>query len=153
MRSIPIHSKKFIQITQGSIFENYKVVKEIGGGSAGIIIEAIHKQTGVRRAIKSVAKASMTSQEADRMFYEFDIIKQLDHPNIIKLYDIIEDRNTYHLVTELYTGGELFHKIVSDSNFCEKRAAEIMAQICTAIKYCHNSHVVHRDLKPENVLF
>ena len=67
----------------------------------------------------------MTAEEADRMFYEFNIIKNLDHPNILKLYEVIEDRTSYHIVTEYYTGGELFTKIVQTREFNEYRASEI----------------------------
>jgi calcium-dependent protein kinase len=72
------------------------------------------------------------------MFYEFDTIKQLDHPNVLKLYEVIEDRNRFHVITEMYTGGELFERIVkSDGNFSELDAAKYTYQICSAMKYCH----------------
>lgn len=69
--------------------------------------------------MKSVYKSSYTEEDATRMFYEFDTIKQLDHPNILKLYEVIDDRHKYHLVTELYTGGELFERICNEDGFTE----------------------------------
>ena len=124
-KSIPIHSRKFISISKGNMLEHYKFKEELGSGSMGTIILAEHRKTGLIRAIKTVYKASITSEEADRMFYEFNIIKNLDHPNILKLYEVIEDRTCYHIVTEFYNGGELFHKIVKAEEFSELRASEI----------------------------
>ena len=92
-------------------------------------------------------------EDAKLMFNEFETIKQLDHPNILKLYGVIEDSKKYHLVTDLYNGGELFERICNATSFCEKDAAKYMYQIFSAMKYCHSNKIVHRDLKPENILF
>lgn len=79
----------------------------------------------------------------------------MDHPNIIKLYEIFEDKKYYYLVTEHLTGGELFDKITDEEffeEFTESDAANIMEQLFSSINYLHSNDVVHRDLKPENLL-
>jgi calcium-dependent protein kinase len=79
----------------------------------------------------------------------------MDHPNIIKLFEIFEDKKYYYIITEFLTGGELFEKITDEefySDFTEKDAANLMEQVFTGINYCHSKSIVHRDLKPENVL-
>lgn len=79
----------------------------------------------------------------------------MDHPNIIKLYEIFEDKKYYYIIMEFLTGGELFEKITDEDfygDFTEKDAANIMQQVFRGINYCHTSDVVHRDLKPENLL-
>ena len=76
----------------------------------------------------------------------------LDHPNIIKLYEIFEDNDRYYLITELCKGGELFDEIAKEGSFSEQKAAGIIKQILMSVAYCHDKNVVHRDLKPENVL-
>ena len=79
----------------------------------------------------------------------------MDHPNIIKLFEIFDDKKYYYIITEFLTGGELFEKITDEDfygDFTEKDAANIMQQVFRGINYCHANHVVHRDLKPENLL-
>lgn len=97
-------------------------------------------------------KTKMNDNEKVRMKYEIDLLKNLDHPNIVKLYEVFEDKKYIYLVTELCTGGELFDEIDARKRFNEKDAAVIMKQVLSAIAYCHNKKVAHRDLKPENIL-
>lgn len=77
----------------------------------------------------------------------------MDHPNIIRLFEVFEDEKDLYLVMELCTGGELFDRIIKFGHFSERYAASIMKQILSAISYCHSNNVMHRDLKPENVLY
>lgn len=67
-----------------------------------------------------------------------------DHPNIIKIFEFYQDQNYFYIVTELCTGGELFDKIVETKFMSEKKAAEIMKQVFSAIYYCHGHQIVHR---------
>ena len=80
------------------------------------------------------------------------IMKKLDHPNILRIYEVFQDQKRYYLITELCTGGELFDEIAKKSLFSEKDAAIIIEQILEAISYWHSKSIVHRDLKPENIL-
>lgn len=77
----------------------------------------------------------------------------MDHPNIIRLFEVFEDEKDLYLVMELCTGGELFDRIIKSGHFSERYAASIMKQILSAVAYCHANDVMHRDLKPENVLY
>lgn len=76
----------------------------------------------------------------------------MDHPNIVKLFDLYEDDGHYFLIMELMTGGELFDQILAKEKFSEKEAREIVAPIFDALVYCHSLGIVHRDIKPENLL-
>lgn len=87
------------------------------------------------------------------MFSEVSVLKSIDHPNIIKLFELYQDDTNYYLITEHCQGGELFERIKSAENFSEKEAADYMKQILSAVYYCHERQIVHRDLKPENLLF
>ena len=78
------------------------------------------------------------------------MLKAVDHPNILKLYEFYQDSKNYYLVTEFCTGGELFDRITDKGSFTEAMAAHYMDQILNAIFYCHSKGIVHRDLKPEN---
>jgi len=94
----------------------------------------------------------MNPKEKDLYFEELQTLKKLDHPNILKIYEVFEDKNQYYVVTEYCKGCELFDKIISEGAFTENEAAKTIKQILQAISYCHSMNVIHRDLKPENIL-
>lgn len=83
---------------------------------------------------------------------EIAILKDLDHPNIVKMYEFLEDEKRIYIVTEICKGGELFDEILNRSKFDESDAAIVMKQLLSAVNYCHSKKIVHRDLKPENIL-
>lgn len=80
-------------------------------------------------------------------------MKKVDHPNIVKLYDVFDESASYSLVMELMTGGELFDTILEKEFYSEKEAAETIRPIIDAIQYCHSLGIIHRDIKPENLLY
>lgn len=94
----------------------------------------------------------MNDQEKVRLKYEVNILKNLNHPNIVRLHEVFEDTKYIWLVTELCDGRELFDEIQSRKKFTELEAAIVTKQILSAIAYCHEKQVAHRDLKPENIL-
>jgi len=103
------------------------------------------------RAIKQIARSKITKIE--RFLNEVHALKTLDHPNIIKLFEIYEDKDNVYLVQELCTGGELFDRIVENQYLNEKQAAVVFQQIIQSILYCNKNRISHRDLKPENFMF
>jgi len=117
------------------------------------------------RAVKTIAKHQKDSEgirrrvvtniekQADRLKNEIDIMKRMDHPGIIRLYETFEDETNVCIVMELCTGGDLFDQIAHAKSFTERCAAKAMQQILRAVFYMHESGIVHRDLKPENILF
>lgn len=80
-------------------------------------------------------------------------MSEVDHPNVVKLYEIFDEGNVLYLVMELMSGGELFDRIVEKEAYTEKQAAETLKPIVDAIRYCHENGIIHRDLKPENLLY
>jgi len=143
---------QFIMDNVGKIHDFYDMEKKkLGEGSYGSVCKAKHKHTTAVRAIKSISKAQM--KNVDRFKQEIAIMKMMDHPNIVKLYETFEDHRNIYLVLELCNGGELFDKIIECGHFTETQAAILMQQIIRAIYYMHENHVCHRDLKPENFLF
>ena len=97
-------------------------------------------------------KENFNSKELELIVNEISIIKELDHPNILKVYEAYEDKEWLYIVTELIHGGELFDEISKRLNFTEIDAAVIIKQILEAMSYCHGVNIVHKDLKPENLL-
>ena len=95
----------------------------------------------------------MSEEDKIGLQNEIDILTHVDHPNIVKLFEVYEDLDSYSLVMELMTGGELFDTILEKEQFSEREAAETVRPIIDAINYCHSLNIIHRDIKPENLLF
>ena len=106
--------------------------------------------TAIRRAIKVIKKSRV--KDPNRFKSEIEIMKQLDHPNVIKLFETYEDNKNIYLVMELCEGGELFDKIIDKGHFTEQMSGYYFKQIVSALNYIHSKKIVHRDLKPENFL-
>jgi len=132
--------------------------KELGRGHFGIVRKCTHRQSKQDFAVKTIRKDKVGSPKFLKL--EIDILKELKHPHIIELVDVFEDEKYVHLVTELCTGGELFHRIIEAAKnpnktspcFTEPAAARVLRDSLDAIAYCHARGIVHRDLKPENFL-
>jgi len=156
-----VFSHNFAQEKDGTLDDYYKIdKKKLGEGSYGAVSKGTNKGTGAVRAIKAIPKAKVA--DVTRSQQEVDIQSQLDHPNIVKLYEVFTDAKMYYLVMELCSGGELFDRIVAASDaadedsgpraFTERKAATYMEQILGAMSYIHANNFVHRDIKPENFL-
>ena len=133
--------------------EDYKKVKFLGEGSFASVYSVENKITGEIRAMKIINKSASCSIEDDKeIFNEINILRTMDHPNILKIFEFYSNKESYSIVTELCSGGELFQEIIEKGPFNEKYCAYVMYQIFSAINYCHKMHILHRDLKPENIL-
>jgi len=144
----------FIGERSGKISDYYNLISPpIGKGAYGEVRKAVHKRTNITRAVKVIYKSKTGKEAQERLINEVNILKRLDHPHIMKVYEFYQDEKCLYIVSEYYTGGELFDKISSMSSFTEKWAASTMKQILSAINYCHLNKIVHRDLKPENIIY
>eukprot|EP00045_Choanoeca_perplexa_P009187 m.87635 g.87635 ORF g.87635 m.87635 type:complete len:607 (+) comp14787_c0_seq1:264-2084(+) len=132
--------------------ENYELIKTIGKGNFAKVKLARHRLTGVEVAIKIIDKTSMKESHLAKLDREVSIMKSLDHPNIVKLYEVIDTERKLYLVMEYASGGEVFDYLVSHGRMKEKEARIKFRQIVSAIQYCHAKGIVHRDLKAENLL-
>ena len=107
----------------------------------------------MERAMKCIKKKNvMKGSKEKEMFNEAKILKGIDHPNIIKLFELFQDAKYYYMITEQCSGGELFDRIQELNYISEEKVAEYMKQIVSAVYYCHKHQIMHRDLKPENIL-
>jgi len=84
---------------------------------------------------------------------ELDILMNVDHPNIMKFYEVYQDRKHLHFVNEFCRGGDLFEYILKQGTIDESEVAIITIKLLGAIKHLHDKRICHRDLKPENILF
>jgi len=150
-KSEVLSHSQFILQNAGKLSEVYEIdQKKLGEGSYGCVALGRHRATGVPRAIKKISKAQVKDLKALRQ--EIAMMKMLDHPNIIRLFETFEDRSHIFLVMELCEGGELFDRIVEAGHFSESDAAHVVRDMLRAVFYMHEQEVVHRDLKPENFL-
>lgn len=143
--------EKVNPISPGDVETFYKFGKEIGKGGFSVVYKATERATGKKYAIKRIQKDE-EGVDIELLKREIYIMKKVDHPNILKLFEVYEDDDYFFLVLELVEGLELFDKIVDRGNYSEKDAANIVKQILEAVKYLHDEDIVHRDLKPENLL-
>jgi len=130
----------------------YRLIKTIGKGNFAKVKLAKHVPTGREVAIKIIDKTQLNPSSLQKLFREVRIMKLLDHPNIVKLFEVIETEKTLYLVMEYASGGEVFDYLVAHGRMKEKEARAKFRQIVSSVQYCHQKHIVHRDLKAENLL-
>lgn len=151
--SFKIATSDFVFEKTGKLRDIYKISKKVGEGAFSSVRRIKHRVTGEKRAVKTVHKKSLrTEEEKNMVFNEVAILRSLDHPNIIKLHEYYQDDMNYYMITEYCTGGELFERILSQGSITEATAAEYMRQIFSVLVYLEERGVAHRDLKPENFL-
>ncbi|KAI7849641.1 hypothetical protein BDC45DRAFT_539908 [Circinella umbellata] len=125
----------------------YSIGETIGEGSYGKVKLGVHQITGKRVAIKKISK-----QHAPLMAREIHHHRQLRHPNIVTLFEILSTESAIFIVSEYCPNGELFDLLTESGRFTEQRAQTFFRQLVDAIRYCHERNIVHRDLKLENIL-
>lgn len=130
----------------------YELEKTIGKGNFAIVKLATHIITKSKVAIKIIDKSQLDEDNLKKIFREIQIMKLLNHPHIIRLYQVMETERMIYLVTEYASKGEIFDHLVANGRMMEPEAREKFKQIVAAVSYCHRRCVVHRDLKAENLL-
>lgn len=133
----------------------YNLKEALGHGTFGVVRRCEDKDGGKSYALKTILKSKVPDTEVLKR--EIEIMRSVNHPHIIRLYDVFEDDKNIFLVTELCTGGELYDRVVDkalseEQHFSEYDAARITRNILSALEYIHGIGVAHRDLKPENFL-
>ncbi|KAK1789870.1 hypothetical protein P4O66_015750 [Electrophorus voltai] len=141
---------------QQKVEDFYEIGEELGSGQFAIVKRCKEKSTGVEYAAKFIKKrqsrASRRGVRRDDIEREVDILQQLQHPNIISLHDVYENRTDVVLVLELVSGGELFDFLAHKESLSEEEATEFIKQILNGVQYLHSKSIAHFDLKPENIM-
>ena len=127
----------------------YSILKTLEKGKFGTVKLAVHVPTGEQVAIKEIDKTK--TGKFENLFREAQNMKTLDHPNIIKLLQVIETKKSLYLIMEYAEGGDIFTYLRS-GRMQESEAREKFRQIVSAVHYCHQKQIIHRDLKSENIL-
>ena len=152
--NIKINFGSFINERKGTFASDYTKEGKLGSGNFGEVLKVKHKTSNNQRAVKVLDKVKVKKyDDPNNLLAEIEILKKIDHPNIMKIYEFYQDSKNYYIIMELIHGKELFDYIVEEENkFTELQIASIMKQILGAVCYAHNNKIVHRDLKPENIL-
>ena len=150
---IKITNELIVSKSKTNSDREYKKIKFLGEGSYASVYQVQNRYTGSICALKIIKKkyASSATEEKEIM-NEINILRMMDHPNILKIFEFYSSEKEFSIVTELCPLGELFDQIINKGPFDERHSAYILYQIVSAVNYCHKMHIVHRDLKPENIL-
>jgi calcium-dependent protein kinase len=146
----PVGARKFVR-SKGTLTSRYTLENQIDVSPVSVVYSAVHKKSGIKRAINSLPKSKML--DADQMHRYLDRLRSIDNPHIVRVIEVVEDAKYVHLVTEKYSGGKLLNRIQACHSFTETKAAKYLHQIITALSYCHELGVVHRDIRSENICF
>ena len=142
-----IDAKDYIQ--KGDKIENYQKIKRLGKGSYGSVYKVIKKNTNIIRAMKVIPKNF--EKDNDEILREINILKNLDHPIVMKIYEFLEDDDNYYIIQEFCDEGDLDTILNGKKIFCEFLVKYIMYQVFLAINYLHLNNIVHQDIKKKNI--
>lgn len=129
-----VRRKSFVKKRASARIQDYNMIETLGSGCFGTVFKAMDKTTGQLRAIKRINREQM---KLDHIYQEIEILKHLDHPNIVQIFEFIEEEEFFYIVMELCQGQNLFKKVSSMTNFSEKLAAQYISQILSATVHCH----------------
>ncbi|XP_055327527.1 myosin light chain kinase family member 4-like [Paramacrobiotus metropolitanus] len=133
------------------ISANYDLMEALGKGKFGVVYKCAEKSSGRQFAAKFIeVKRPIERKEVEG---EINIMKELQHPRLLQLYDAYDDGYKMAIVMELATGGELFNRVIDDEFvLTEKICTIFMRQICEGVEFMHSKNIIHLDMKPENIL-
>ncbi|CAG8680007.1 27058_t:CDS:2 [Dentiscutata erythropus] len=132
--------------------KKYTVSGVLGKGSFAVVRRCKDKRTNIDYALKIISKKVIKGKE-QMLTTELDVLKQVDHPNLVTLHDLFETKENVYIITDLANGGELYNQLEQKGHYTEKDAAHLIEQVLQGVAYLHDNDIVHRDLKPENLLF
>jgi len=154
LSEIKIQSNMFIRENSKEPGEYYQKISLVGIGGFGSVMKVLHTLTGEYRAMKIIKRSESTLEGS--ILDEIKILKTLDHPNIIKIYEFFQDEKNLYLITEYCDGGDLFTLLTRggqlNSFFTERIIRSIMRQVFSALVYLHSKNIIHGDIKLENIL-
>ena len=148
--TLVLNNDVIVSDTHQNLETDYQKIKMLGEGSYGEVWLVRHKILGKDFAMKIIEKSPYSNSK--QIINEINILKQLDHPNILKILEFHLENDKFYIITDYCPEGELFNEIDKKQKLTEKETSFIIYQILQAVRYCHKMKVVHRDIKPENIM-
>ena len=149
-RKLSLSFENLIPLQTGKPSKKYKILAVLGNGSFGKVYKAINIKTRNIVAIKSIKKKKESKNEENNIENEINVLKKLDHPNIVKIYEFYNIKDNYYLITEFCKYGELYK--YRKFHFSEKQLCVLFYQIFSGLIYLHDNNIIHRDIKLENIM-
>ena len=151
-----IYKSKPISMKKSKKEKNiYKIIKKIGEGSYGCVYLVISQKTSTRYILKKIDLKGLSKEEIKETSNEVNLLKKLDHPNIIKFIDVYKSQRYLELFMEYAEKGDLYDQICiqkkKKKHFEEKKIIDWLIQSCQALNFIHSKHIIHRDIKPQNI--
>ena len=144
-----IDVKDYIQQLGKDSLDNYEKISLLGKGSYSSVYKVRNKNTNLFRAMKVIQKNFQ--KDNDEILREINILKNMDHPNVMKIYEFLEDEKNYYLIQEFCDEGDLETALENKKIYCEFLVRFIMYQVFLAINYLHSNNIVHQDIKKRNI--
>ena len=152
VHEISVKPEYFVLRNESSFNLVYRLGKQIGHGRYGEVRLCYVRETNEKRAVKIFKKDESNQLFREKVLEEISIMKTLDHPKIVRIYEYFESFARIHIIMEYCKGGELFSEIVTKQIFSESQAIKIIYDLLLAVCYMHENQIIHRDIKPENIL-
>jgi serine/threonine protein kinase len=138
------------------ITDTYEFGSELGRGAYSVVkllYRRDNRQSFACKILDNYSNMENAEEEEQNFQRETSILKKLNHPNVVRIYDVFKDRERYYVVLENVAGGELFNQLMDRGFYTEADAAPLARQMFSALAHIHGQGFAHRDIKPENLLF
>ena len=147
---IEVTNQSLVEEQSGNPYKKYKIIEKTGDGAYGSVYSAINIITGAKIAMKKILKIQENKVDDMEIKNEIDILKKLDHPNIVKIYEFYNSDSNYFIITEYCKFGELYSKL--NRHYSERQLCVLFYQVFSGLCYLHENNIIHRDIKLENIM-
>jgi len=147
---LEITNQTLVEEQSGNPYQKYKIINKTGDGAYGSVFFAINIHTGMKIAMKKILKKKENKIDDMEIKNEFNILKKLAHPNIVKIFEYYNSNSNYYIITEYCKYGELYRRIYQ--NYSERQLCVLFYQVFSGLCYLHENNIIHRDIKLENIM-